>query len=387
MVDAGDPAASTRRRFGRYDSLVLGVALVLVLIIIAVAVAVYQHRSAALPPPSSSASGQSSSTGTAPDQRVPTSSVSRRELGRAALPDAAGYEIIGFGPAGLIRLRPDRGEVIETTVSSTVSGQNSVVAGRSFVVAQALDDATRYVFPDGEPARRSTHALAGDTQILPGPVVDQIWVITQISPDEQPVARPVGADGVPTSGAIPVPYGTQAGFGIYADGTGFLVMNGIGGWYGFGPTGLRRITTGSLLAIGPTRWLTIDCDDADRCRVTTIDRSTGGREVLPGVIPTDVGFPGLISPDGRWAVLSITGSPTDGSAVMIVDLTTGKRRTAELEADTSLTPSQLVWSPDSRWLIALDSLRGLVGVDPSTGRATEVVGDLPSLTAITVRTD
>lgn len=383
MVGAGDPAAPAARRFGRHDSLVLGVALVLVLIIIGVAVTVYQHRSAALPPPTPSVPGQPPPVVTPSGQRVPSSSVSRRELGRAALPDTAGYEIIGLGPQGLVRLNPGRGTVIETAATANLTGGAAVVAGRGFVIGGATDGSARYVFPDEQPARRTTNFLAQAAQFLSGPTLGQVWVVTQNGSGEQPVVRAVDVDGTPVAASIPVPYGAEEGFSFYADGTGQLVIAGLAGWYASGPTGLRRVTSGTLLAIGPTRWLTADCDDAGRCQLTVTDRSTGTRTVLPGSIPTDVYFPGLISPDGRWAAL---GTQRDHpGALTLVDLTTGRRRTAELEAQGPLPAGQMVWSPDSRWLLGLDQRNGLVGVDPSTGRATPVAGDLPSLTAITVR--
>ena len=54
-------------------------------------------------------------------------------------------------------------------------------------------------------------------------------------------------------------------------------MYGIGGMYDIGPDGVHRITTGTLLGIGRTRWLTAECDEQYNCATIVIDRSSGSR--------------------------------------------------------------------------------------------------------------
>ena len=61
-------------------------------------------------------------------------------------------------------------------------------------------------------------------------------------------------------------------------GAGYLLLTGPGGTYSVTPAGVRRVTTGRLLAVGRSRWLTLDCDYHYRCTMVVIDRSTSNRD-------------------------------------------------------------------------------------------------------------
>jgi hypothetical protein len=90
--------------------------------------------------------------------------------------------------------------------------------------------------------------------------------------------RLISADGRPTRVSIPIPAGLSAQ--AVSDGAGYLLFSGTGGVYDARPGGLHRITTGSLLAAGPTGWLATDCDDDHRCVTVLIDRASGARRVV-----------------------------------------------------------------------------------------------------------
>jgi Tol biopolymer transport system component len=124
---------------------------------------------------------------------------------------------------------------------------------------------------------------------------------------------------------------------------------------------LRRITTGALLAIGPTRWLTEECDAQHRCTTDVINRSTGAHHVLgPG---SDSDAPtGAISPDGRTAAVLQGEQPL---TLSVLDLTTGvdHQTRVEIDRDAAFDGTSMVWTPDGRWLIVADTTGHLVVVD------------------------
>jgi hypothetical protein len=67
----------------------------------------------------------------------------------------------------------------------------------------------------------------------------------------------VGFDGRRTSTSIPFPRGDTF---PTSDAAGYLLFQLTGGVYRATPEGLRRVTSGQVLAAGPTRWLTLECD-------------------------------------------------------------------------------------------------------------------------------
>ena len=52
-------------------------------------------------------------------------------------------------------------------------------------------------------------------------------------------------------------------------------------WDDVRPGGFQQIA-GNLAAVGPTRWLVIDCPAGRRCSSATVDPATGAQHALPG---------------------------------------------------------------------------------------------------------
>ncbi len=127
---------------------------------------------------------------------------------------------------------------------------------------------------------------------------------------------------------VPVPESTPE---VAGDGAGGLVFRATGGVYAATPTGLRRITTGALLAVGPSRWVTLECDATHRCRPYAIDRATGARRAVPAALTADVPR-GVVAPNGRTAAMfRLRG---DGTPVpYLLDLATGASRPLGVSID------------------------------------------------------
>jgi hypothetical protein len=157
----------------------------------------------------------------------------------------------------------------------------------------------------------------------------------------------VDLNGRSTGVSLPVQYAGP-------DGAGYLLATMVGGTYEARPGQLHRITTGSILAIGPTGWLAEECDDRHRCTLDVIDRHRGERRVLRLTRDAEFGN-GVLSPDGALAAVA---GPTDESGVTdlhLIDLSSGVDHKMTIMLDTNAGAGYgWVWSPDSRWLFVGD---------------------------------
>jgi hypothetical protein len=211
----------------------------------------------------------------------------------------------------------------------------------------------------------------------------------------------VGMDGRRTGPSIAAPpQGSPVNTSLLAipDQAGYLLFPGTGGAYDARPGGTSRVTTGTVLAVGPTRWLTAECSSHARCQPVVINRSTGVRYPLstrvPLSAPLDGAVPptaGVISPDGATAAV-LLGSPQ--ARIEIIDLATGAAHALALridlsEADMGWAWETMAWSPDSRWLFVV--ARGdLDAVSQRTGQVTDLSHTLgpalPQLLQLSMRT-
>src|SRR3984893_19362614 len=91
----------------------------------------------------------------------------------------------------------------------------------------------------------------------PGPAPRHLWVASGAAGDRMVL---VGMDGRSTGVPIAVPAGSSQ-LSAIPDQTGYLLFPGIGGVYDVRPGRTSRVTTGTVLAVGPPRWLTGERDD------------------------------------------------------------------------------------------------------------------------------
>jgi hypothetical protein len=90
-----------------------------------------------------------------------------------------------------------------------------------------------------------------------------------------------------------------------------------------------------------------------------------------------------VSPDGRFAAL--IGYSRHGRAFLrLLDLAT--RAGLPVSLPLSLTgPGSIAWSPDSRWLFAVNPAGRLFAVDPETPRVQGLGVSLPPLSELAIR--
>jgi hypothetical protein len=297
-----------------------------------------------------------------PNRPVPA--VETTTLGRPLLRAPASWELFARGPGVMVRVQLAAGRITRTVVPPlSSSGPLSFVVGPDRAIIRPLDFVPGYEVRDGQPAHDLSGVFGSGGMALPGPDRDHLWVEDGAGRNASMVL--LGFDGRRTSMSIPFPRG---GTFPTSDAAGYLLFQLTGGVYRATPDGLRRVTAGQVLAAGPTRWLTLECDSRHNCTPTVLDRATGHRHTLPAAISRYSGGGGVISPDGRTAAL-YRAEFTGYLALHLVDLATGvDRPTGVTLAPPSDPQGPVVWSPDSRWLFAADSHEQLTVIDNRSGR-------------------
>ncbi|WP_199435330.1 VOC family protein, partial [Qaidamihabitans albus] len=293
----------------------------------------------------------------------------------------AGWELFAHGEGQLIRVELAEGRVTRTRLPGlNTTGPAFLVVGPDSALVHPNDHVSGYLVPDGEPPRELPVEARHGGHAYPGPEPGTMWVQAQ-EHDRNDLSL-VTLDGEPAGSRVPVPadghFWPQG-----ADGTGHVLGNFTDGTYLARPDGLHRVTTGALLAAGPTRYLLVECDDRARCSRVVVDRATGDRRVLPGSTAAAIGAAGPVSPDGAFAAY-VPGGPAGSGAVTLVDLASG--RDHRIGTPRALDPgTSLVFSPDGRWLFLPGGPDGLLAVDTRTKRTRQLPFELPGVGHVAVR--
>jgi hypothetical protein len=311
------------------------------------------------------------------------STVSITRVGHPLLGTTAGWELFGRGEGVLVRIELAAGRITRTTIPGLQSsGPAFLVAGSDRVVIRTLDDEPSYLVSDGKPARELSPSLIQGGQVFPGPASNQIWVVAP-SDNLSTVMVLSTLDGARLAGSIRIPPESSA-FNAVADGAGYLLVTGVGGIYDARPGSLHRITTGSLLAVGPTGWLVLECDEQHRCQPLLVNRVDGSRRVLHvNAVVEQLGL-GVISADGSTAAMVSQGSES-GLGVYLLDLASGKRRELGIMVNEQTYGDNFAFSPDGRWLFVVNSFGTLVVVNCRTGAVGDLGVPLPDLKQLVVR--
>jgi hypothetical protein len=316
----------------------------------------------------------------------PSPSVTVTSLGHRLLDVPVDWELFTRGPESVVRIELARGRVTRTEVPELANGAGvSFVVGPDRAIALTSEDQSGYLVTDGHRVR-DLPAGFGHGPALPGPDPKHIWVST--GGGSSSAMTLFGFDGRRAGPSIRVP----AGIGTAAaDGAGYVRFYATGGVYDARPEGVKRITTGALLASGPTRWLTEECDAEFRCATTVTDRATGTQRAL-AVSDGNYSFggftDGVIAPNGSVAALARDDGQEGRLKLQVLDLSNADVHDTSvlLNPDTAFNGGGMfAWTPDSRWLfIAADAGRLLV-LDRNSMRVTELSGSLPFVSQVSFR--
>lgn len=314
----------------------------------------------AVPPPASPAPLPSSGTMTEPGYLDPV----------------ARWELFARTDTEVARIQPGLARVTRTAVPLLrSSGPVSFLVTADGALIRPLDYVPGFEVPDGRPTREMAPALALSGPMFPGPDPQHVWVTS----GNALVLRPV--DGGPATARISLPADTPPLL-VVGDGAGGLLLPGTSGVYEARPEGLRRLSTGALLAVGPRNWMVAECNDRHRCRSELVDRATGARRDLGPALPVGP-VPGLISPDGRTAALY---QIEDGGHVDLdlLDIASGDVHPAHLELDQAVTPGMIAWAPDGG-LFAIVAGGAIRMIDRGSGNAGPIGPPLPPVRQLAVR--
>lgn len=142
----------------------------------------------------------------------------------------------------------------------------SFLVGPNRAVIRPLSLLPGYVVPDGRRARKLTGTLSRYGSLLEGPKPGLAW--SRTVDDSRAHVEQVGLDGRRTGVTLTMPVSSGL---VRSDGRGYPMVWGTGGVYAVRTDGLHRITTGDVVAAGPTGWLAIECDARYRCRRVVVD--------------------------------------------------------------------------------------------------------------------
>jgi hypothetical protein len=301
------------------------------------------------------------------------------EVGHRLLDVPADWELFGHGSGVVVRIQLALGRITRTAIPP-VSAAVSFVVGSDRAILVQLDSPTDYLVPDGQLVRTLTGSLSTGLPVLPGPDPRHVWVQSGTSSSFHAVL--FGLDGGTTGLSVPIPAGSGD---VSSDLAGYLLFSKAGGVYDARATGPQLITTGALIGIGPTRWLTVECDRQHRCATIVIDRTNGARHIIDGASDT-TGPRGLIAPDGATAAL-LTRTAGD-TLLSLRDLHTGADRTVTvaLAAGVGADNATLIWSPDSHWLFTLDNNGYIIVIDAATAQTRGLSVALPPMSQLGLRT-
>jgi hypothetical protein len=386
VIELGGPPGDGRPRRAWRRWLPLGLAAGA---LVAAAVVAIQRGDAGSPEaaPSPSSTGVSPLRGAgASGTALPAPTVS--QVGHPLLGVTARWELFGYSPPGLVRIDLAHGRVTYTEMPPLqTTGPVSLVVGSDWAVVRPLDLVLGYVVPDGRPAQVLAGELNRGGPALPGPDRRTVWVL---GADGTSMTL-VDALGRPAGPSITIP--ASASGDVQPDGGGYLVFHGIGGVYSARPDGVHRITTGDLLAAGPTRWLARECDDQYRCVAVVVDRRTGARRTLDGPDAlvseaTTLGRAGpeggVISPSGQTAAL-VSREPQGAFDLDLISLASGAARGVQVPVDSPSAADVVAWSPDSQWLFVAGADHRLYAVVAGTGEVRDLGVPLPPITSVVVR--
>lgn len=302
----------------------------------------------------------------------------------------ATWDLFARGDGTMLRLEFARGRITRTVLPGLASsGPVFFVAASHVAIIHPLDFVPGYLVPDGQSPRALTGAVASGGVLLPGPRPDQFWISSGQGANSAMTL--VGPDGRPITpghaGRLTIP--TTMNSFASPDGAGDLLLTGPAGVYDLRPSGMHRITTGTVLAVGPTRWLAAECANRRQCTLVMIDQATHARHPLGHFAGDPANASGVISPNGRTAALLMPENAVSGApSLHFINLGTGgdRRIAGDFGNNAPAAPgASLAWSPDSRWLFTVNTEGQLQAVHALSGRTQNLDVPLPQVVQLAIR--
>ena len=258
---------------------------------------------------------------------------------------------------GLVRIETRAGRMTRTPVASLQSsGPVLLLAGPDRTIVRPWDGLGGSVVRHGRLPEPLTGLLGHGSEVVPGPR-GRIWLLDYVD-RRGSRARLTDLAGHRVYTTIQL-----GGGAIRADGAGGLLYTDVGGWYRvIGPSTMRRVTRGAILAVGPRDFLILDCDARRVCSTYLKDRQTGRQRRIGGD-RTDHWASGVVSRDGRFAAVLLPDA-AERSRLQVIDLGDGRVLT-DLTSPRGfyLDEGSINWLPDGRLLTLQNG--EMVLIDPA----------------------
>lgn len=393
-LDLGPPdRPRPPRRHRLLDRRLLGAAVVIVLVAVGVSVGVTRggdhHPAVARGSAPATSSPSSSLAADAPSviaaaPSSPAQAPRTTVVGRPLLGATDGWELFGRGSGYLTRVEMRAGRVVVTPVPDLQTGGSvAFLVGPHAALVRPSDFVTGYFVADGSAAVPLAGALSDGGAAYPGPAPGQYWSESaNTSAATGLTLYLVNAAGRRLGPAISLPPTTSNP--VVSDGSGYVITQGVGGSYDARPGSLRRITTGTVIAVGPTAWLAEECDDIGQCSNVIIDKATWTSQVI-GPTTSPVGYsPGVVSPDASRAVL-LRANGNGGLRLIMLQVADGAERVVADVPDSSFGDQVVTFSPDGRWLFVVGLGGALDVFDTATLRPVSLGVKLPPVEQVAVR--
>lgn len=309
------------------------------------------------------------------------------ERAEPLIPGSTDWELVGYADYGddgvLVRFDDGGGKLITTRILAALRGATLTTADQGVVLNPPSDAVI--VIRDGAAAETAGGDLSAGGIVLPGVDSAHLWIAPQRGGSYDRTFVEVDLGGVATGRSLTLPEAIPAvsTLTIGPDGVGGVLAQGWSGHYDVTLDGIRFVTSGVVLAVGPTGYLTWTCNDAGVCAAVYRDRDGGSQRTIPaaGWNPGTVNH-GIISPDGRYAALYRLDQR--GTVLTILDLADGTARSVVFTAASGDPGAQtMAFTPDSRSVMVVAG-SGVVPVD--LGRAEPLPPlPIPPLDAIVIR--
>ncbi|HEX8509270.1 MAG TPA: hypothetical protein VF635_07210 [Propionibacteriaceae bacterium] len=382
---------TTKRRSEEVTWWLVGV-LVLAVLVSGVGLLIRQilvvpDRSAPTPPQPSAASPTVTPTASGQPLINPADPRVVRPGGRPLLPGSGPDQVFVQSSTAIYRIELATGQIIRTP-TPLLDQHSSFVAGPGWVVFKTIDNDPGVVVRNGHraaplppalrPNGRLYPAQSGGMWLVPENPTRGARVVTRVNvnngPDRNETIRLSGEIGLPS-----------------ADAAHYLFATNSGGTYQFRPSGVRKLTTGDLLAVGRHHLLVWDCDKKARCNPYRLDRTHGRRTTIPAarkailklyqgnVAQAEGSGGGDLSPDGTHTALRYPGNRLSSWPIAVVDLSTGQTRTLPGNLTDTNPNSQFAWTANGRYFLAITDHQ-MRAYDTTTGTTRTIpVGTDPLL--------
>jgi hypothetical protein len=288
-----------------------------------------------------------------------------RPGGRPLLPGAGSDEVFLQTSTAVYRIELASGQVTRTP-TPLLEQHSSFVAGPGWVVFKTIDNDPGVVVRNGQRAAPLPPGLRPNGRLYPAPGGD-LWLVPENPTRGARVVTRVDIDGRSVQGQA---FRVSDEIGLpSADAARSLFATNSGGVYQLRPSGVRKLATGDLLAVGRHHVLVWDCDALARCQPYRLDRTRNRRTAIPTAHRTILelyqGLPdraqdfggGDLNPDGTHAALRYPGTQPDSSPLAVVDLATGQSHTLPGNVTDTNGNTQFTWTANGRYFLALTDHR------------------------------